>query len=234
MPFSLKRISRKSPEEIEFDLDDDVKKQLEEGKKASEKVTALEAEISNIKAKAEENEALKTKLAELEQSLQALKTPPEKKTENQDLTSEDFLIDPVAATRRAINEQSAPLAKAILLRGAQDNIRELKNEYGAEYDFFAKDIEKEFKNATLEQMNNQSFVQNVFHVVRSRNISKLNTPEYKSFIETSSRNGHVQHDEVKKKTPAFSDEAKRFMDRLGVTVDEAQKTLEEGRFKTLA
>lgn len=228
MAWGINRIKQGNDDNVNFELNDETKKQLEDGKKAAEELVKVREELEELKLSASETEALKLKIAELETKLTPKK---ELVTEDKQITTEDYLTDPLSVTRRIVEETTKPIANAVLVSGAQNVIREAKNRFGSDWTFFEKEINEILtKQSNLNQLNNPSYVENVFHTVRSRNIDKLNTPEYSTFIETSRRNGANFTPEETKKKRKFTEEEKSFFSRYNIKEDEAEEAISSGRF----
>lgn len=174
-------------EDIEFKpekLKEDITKDF--GEKLTAMQTAQDEKMKPLLDMATQLAADRAERAEL-----ARKAAEKKATENQELTSEDFLLDPIEAIRRA----QQPVAKATMMlaaRMATKDTLEGKEYYHGE---FKTQVDALVASMSLEQQMNPASIENCYKIAFADNYKAITEGTIKartssSQFESSSTGGH--------------------------------------------
>lgn len=223
----------KDDEKVEFELPDDIKAKLELGDKNA-------AELEALKAKSAESDAALASLKEELQRVRAEMQVAAKPKDKEEPVDEDgeFFSSPAAAIDKRIGKNLLPMATALAEMRADKVMDDLRNIYPElRYPAVAQSLEETVAAYPVGQRASKEFMLNAFRVVRDRlrESGKLDDKEFSSFMERNRQSGGRMDDD-RRSAPRtqFDENALRFLNRYGITPEEAEKKLAQlgagGRF----
>lgn len=164
-------------EDIEF-KPEEFKKEL--SKDFGEKLTALQTEQDK---KMQPLLDMATQLAaDRAEKAETLRIANEKKNkENSEVTSEDFLLDPVEAARR-LNQPVAQATMMLAARMAVKDTLENKDFYHGE---FKTKVDKYVASMSLEQQMNPASIENCYKIVLGESYQDINEGKIKARTSSS-------------------------------------------------
>lgn len=172
------------PEKLKEDITKDFDTKFTEFQtKQDEKMKPLLDMAANIERDRKEREETAKKAAE------------KKEREDNSLTSEDFMLDPLGATRRAIQEGTQGVARATMMLAARGNIRETLEDKPYYHGEFKTKVDAMIANQSLDNQCRPDVVENCYKVILADHITEINEGKIKArtsgmSFEGGSTGGH--------------------------------------------
>jgi hypothetical protein len=172
---------KKEDEDIEFKpekLKEDIGKDLDE--RFTKFSTANDEKMKPLLTMAENIE--KDRIAREER---ARKEAEKKDKDDNALTSEDFMLDPAGATKRAIAEGTSGLTRATMMLAARGNIRETLEDKEYYHGDFKTKVDEMIANQPLEAQCRPDVIENCYLVILAKNMKDIQEGKVKARVSGS-------------------------------------------------
>lgn len=211
------------PEELKKDISTEFDNKLktfgEEQDKKMKPLLDMAANIENDRKAREEK---------------ARKEAEKKDKDDNALTSEDFMLDPVAATQRAIKDGTSGLTKATMMLAARGNIRETLQDKEYYHGDFKAEVDTMIAHQSLENQCRPDVVENCYLVTLAKHMKDINEGKIKArtsgmSFETGGTGGHKPEGKEGENETLTSDE-KQAAAAMGIPEKEWIKSRRELTF----